>query len=378
MATWCSTGRTVAARRAPCSADAVRRGDRRSARTSESATSPDNGTALHSTVSEAAMSADGYFIIAREIGTGVVFTGETTYPQQHDARHCPRHVRTEPHADSCDCQWRYLTRFWRRSMMAALDARGLGQYFACQLPRASLCRRRWAATPTPGCHGPWCSVTTASTVFFTSFERRTSYRRLRQRIARCTVRPNVATCRARTCTAIASARRAANFGPSYFTPRTPTRVLDTRNRTSATREHDRHRATSIVVPVRELHGVPLEASAVAVQITDRSRRRRQSATSSAFPTSSSLPPTSNLNIDTPGETIANMAIVPIGPDGSITVYTSTSTHVILDLMGWWSRHPGSGVRRALLGRRSEPDPRHATRVPDQLERAKARRWIDHV
>ncbi|MCX6521949.1 MAG: hypothetical protein NTZ21_14925 [Actinobacteria bacterium] len=51
--------------------------------------------------------------------------------------------------------------------------------------------------------------------------------------------------------------------------------------------------------------------------------------------------TSNLNLDVDGETIANSAIVPIGSDGSIVLYTNASTHAIVDLAGWWTPSPGA-------------------------------------
>jgi hypothetical protein len=96
------------------------------------------------------------------------------------------------------------------------------------------------------------------------------------------------------------------------------------------------------VPLRGLHGVPNDATAVAVQVA------AAEGTSAGFvslvPSGSTPGSTANLNLDRPGEIIANMAIVPIGPDGAIVVYPQASTHVIVDLLGWWT--PSSVGTRA--------------------------------
>ena len=57
---------------------------------------------------------------------------------------------------------------------------------------------------------------------------------------------------------------------------------------------------------------------------------------SLVPDAGLLGRTSSLNIDEAGETIANSAVVPIGPDGSIVMYTMSPTHLVLDLAGWWT------------------------------------------
>jgi hypothetical protein len=46
------------------------------------------------------------------------------------------------------------------------------------------------------------------------------------------------------------------------------------------------------------------------------------------------PPTSSVNF-TAGRTIANTIMVPLGADGSVTIYnTSGTTHVVADAQGW--------------------------------------------
>ena len=121
--------------------------------------------------------------------------------------------------------------------------------------------------------------------------------------------------------------------PSYFTARTPLRILDTRADLGYSGDRPGSN-TTIVVPLGGRYGIPSTASAVAVQLT--AAEGNGIGFLSAFPTSGQRPLVSNLNLDVAGETVANMAIVPIGVDGSISVYTMAPTHVIVDLLGWWT------------------------------------------
>ena len=50
-----------------------------------------------------------------------------------------------------------------------------------------------------------------------------------------------------------------------------------------------------------------------------------------WPSGQPRPGTSNLNMERPGQTIPNLAIVPVGPDGSINLYSDQSTHYVLDI-----------------------------------------------
>ena len=52
---------------------------------------------------------------------------------------------------------------------------------------------------------------------------------------------------------------------------------------------------------------------------------------------------SNLNFN-PGQTIANMVIVPVGSDGTISLYNNAGqTHVIVDVLGWFAGTPIAGA-----------------------------------
>ncbi len=60
---------------------------------------------------------------------------------------------------------------------------------------------------------------------------------------------------------------------------------------------------------------------------------------SVWPTGEARPNASNLNFVS-GQTIANLVIGKIGADGSISIFTSGSAHVIVDVAGWFA--PNSG------------------------------------
>ena len=59
-----------------------------------------------------------------------------------------------------------------------------------------------------------------------------------------------------------------------------------------------------------------------------------------WPTGQSRPTVSTLN-DIPGTIIANAAIVPAGSSGSVSVYPSNDTDVIIDIDGYFAP-PGPG------------------------------------
>jgi hypothetical protein len=46
------------------------------------------------------------------------------------------------------------------------------------------------------------------------------------------------------------------------------------------------------------------------------------------------PDTSVMNSSVAGETIANFLLVPVAPDGTFQVYTQSSAHVVVDIMGY--------------------------------------------
>jgi dienelactone hydrolase len=58
----------------------------------------------------------------------------------------------------------------------------------------------------------------------------------------------------------------------------------------------------------------------------------------AFPTNGSTAPgaSSNVNVTRPGQTVANLAIVPLGTNGQISLTGNVTGHVIVDVAGWFT------------------------------------------
>lgn len=129
-----------------------------------------------------------------------------------------------------------------------------------------------------------------------------------------------------------------------YHPVTPTRVLDTRAESYVGYSGPKPSAGSTVkVPIHGTANVPTTARAVAVTLTATESVGEAFVT--AYPSGQGRPLASNLNLPpTSGFTIANMAILPIGADGAIELFTSSPLHLIVDVQGWFGdgSEPGTG------------------------------------
>jgi spore germination protein YaaH len=116
-----------------------------------------------------------------------------------------------------------------------------------------------------------------------------------------------------------------------YQPLAPARLLDTREGAGT----PLGQGQTIDVQVSGQGQVaPTGASAVALNLTVIGPTNNSFVT--AYPTGSTLPPTSNLNFIT-GQTVANRAIVPVGNGGKVTVYNRWGqTHVVVDVAGWFT------------------------------------------
>ncbi len=106
------------------------------------------------------------------------------------------------------------------------------------------------------------------------------------------------------------------------------RILDTRGRGTRT-------SAGLVERVALPASVPTTAAAVVVNLT--LTESVGSGFVTAFASNTTRPATSSLNSDGPGQTSANQAIVPIGVVGgvrSIDLFTSLTTHLIVDIAGY--------------------------------------------
>ncbi|CAN5448765.1 hypothetical protein BH10ACT2_BH10ACT2_21020 [soil metagenome] len=121
---------------------------------------------------------------------------------------------------------------------------------------------------------------------------------------------------------------AGAVGPGRVETITPDRLYDTRGIGSpmAVGEY-----RTVALP-----RIPSGATAVVLNYTVAQTRKGGyfSILPPADQPTSGEPGTSNVNVPTAGATLANQVILPIEPDGKVTLYTSAGGHVILDLFGY--------------------------------------------
>ena len=55
-----------------------------------------------------------------------------------------------------------------------------------------------------------------------------------------------------------------------------------------------------------------------------------------WPSGSARQTASIINATDAGETVANMAIVPIGADGKVVLFSQSGAHLVVDVAGWVS------------------------------------------
>ena len=117
-----------------------------------------------------------------------------------------------------------------------------------------------------------------------------------------------------------------------FTPVTPTRLLDTRATSALTA------GATVDVEIGGVAGVPASGvGAVVINLTALTASQRTWLT--AYPKGSALPATSNVNVNGNAPE-ANLALVPLGDDGSITIRNAVGTvHAIVDVLGWVPEGP---------------------------------------
>jgi len=140
-----------------------------------------------------------------------------------------------------------------------------------------------------------------------------------------------------TAVVLASPPRAARAAGTFVALASPARLLDTRGpgltvdgQSSGAGLVGTAGRPSVQVTVRGRAGVPTGATAVVVNVTVTGSQSGGYVT--LWP-GGSQPPTSTLNFDA-GQTIANAAVV--GTTGSVRLFASVPTHVILDITGYFS------------------------------------------
>ena len=116
-----------------------------------------------------------------------------------------------------------------------------------------------------------------------------------------------------------------------FTPIAPGRLLDTRETNSSPPDA----GSELYVPVTGKQGIPFrDVGAVVVNITGTEALGPGFVT--AWASGTAQPATSNLNLERAGQTAANLAIVPVGSDGYMKLFTQSGSHLVVDAFGWFS------------------------------------------
>ena len=107
----------------------------------------------------------------------------------------------------------------------------------------------------------------------------------------------------------------------------PLRIVDTRQAVGTAP----NAGGVVVMPIAGIAGVPADATGVMLNLTAVAPFGAGYLT--AYPCNAGPPTASNLNVRT-GVTRANFVLVAPDADGEICVFTSTSTDVVVDLLGW--------------------------------------------
>lgn len=130
-----------------------------------------------------------------------------------------------------------------------------------------------------------------------------------------------------------------------YNPVAPARLADTRSSLpGATIDGLNPRTTVLLagqvlrVPVRNRGGVGgAEAEAVALNVTAVSPQGSGYLT--VYPSDDVRPLASNVNFSW-GKTIPNMVIAKVATDGSVSIYSTTTVHIVVDVAGWFSGATG--------------------------------------
>ena len=124
-------------------------------------------------------------------------------------------------------------------------------------------------------------------------------------------------------------KTAVTNNAGVFKPLTPARILDTRPSSFLTP------ASSLDLQVTGAGLVPTSSvAAVILNVTVTEPTAASFLT--VYPTGQSRPLASNLNF-TPGQTVPNRVIVPVGTNGKVTIYNAAGfVHVIVDVGAWFT------------------------------------------
>jgi hypothetical protein len=150
----------------------------------------------------------------------------------------------------------------------------------------------------------------------------------------------------------------APVGASKYVSVAPTRILDTRRGLGSPARLTARQTISL--PVANQAGVPANATAVVLNLTITDAQEWGFVT--AYPTGQALPDASAINVERPGQTVANLVTVPLGAGGSVNLYSYGGAHLIADVQGYFVAATSSTAGRL--------QPINPTRILDTRSAAK--------
>ncbi len=142
-----------------------------------------------------------------------------------------------------------------------------------------------------------------------------------------------------------------------YLPTTPKRLLDTRTTNVARHAGQVPARGTVTVQITGTDGIPRTGvTAVVMNTTETGATAAGFIT--AYPGGTALPTASNLDF-TAGSTVPNLVTVPVGTDGTVTLYNGSSRPVdlIADLQGYYQQGEGLSFfpdQTRLYDSRSEP------------------------
>jgi hypothetical protein len=126
-----------------------------------------------------------------------------------------------------------------------------------------------------------------------------------------------------------------NARAGRYTPLAPVRILDTRSSLGVPGATPVPANSKIDLVVAGRGGVPASGvAAVVLNVTAAEALAPGFVT--VWPAGIAQPTASTLNVTAVGQNIANLVIVPLGTNGSVSLYTQGGSHLLADVAGWFS------------------------------------------
>lgn len=125
-------------------------------------------------------------------------------------------------------------------------------------------------------------------------------------------------------------------GSERYTPLAPARILDTRSGTGGSRRVAPGGRITLVV--RNVGGVPANATAVALNVTAVAPDATPNGYVTVYPCGT-VPNASNLNL-APGETRPNLVLAPVSADGTVCLMSTVGTDLLADVAGAFASSGG--------------------------------------